>query len=486
MTPNISGNNDAQLVEWSLTGDRSAFATIVKRYQSLVCSITYNATGSLSLSEDLAQETFFAAWKQLADLREPARLRSWLCGITRFLVGKEFRQQGREPIHAAEALDAIQEPASLEISPAVAAVSREEEAILWRALERIPDTYREPLILFYREEKSVERVAAELELSEDAVRQRLSRGRKLLHEEVVAFVEGTLTRTAPGQSFSNAVLAMLPATSATSIGLGMAGKGTAAAKSGFLAAWIVPLAPFVGVLGGILSNWLSIRGACTARERRFQKLAFGALWTFVLVWALPGQFAVQALRQHYSWSIQLYYAVMTGFWWFYASVVAAFTVVFFRRVVAMRRYIEREPGAPENTGMPITFASKLGMVIGLYVACFSWLIWFAWRANDRLTAAITIGIMAVLGAWHFFQIRRHAEPAALRAAIGHVALLWGIIILILNLRMNQWMATFSGISVADFHRRLPEWAMPVATLTLLIWIGIVIAVTKPRRTIPRG
>jgi DNA-directed RNA polymerase specialized sigma24 family protein len=61
MIPKISGNSDAQLVEWSLTGNRTAFATIVKRYQSLVCSITYNATGSLSLSEDLAQETFFAA-----------------------------------------------------------------------------------------------------------------------------------------------------------------------------------------------------------------------------------------------------------------------------------------------------------------------------------------------------------------------------------------------------------------------------------------
>jgi hypothetical protein len=55
MTTKASGKSDAQLVEWSLTGDRAAFATIVKRYQS-VCSITCNATGSLSLSEDLAQE----------------------------------------------------------------------------------------------------------------------------------------------------------------------------------------------------------------------------------------------------------------------------------------------------------------------------------------------------------------------------------------------------------------------------------------------
>ena len=61
MTTKASGNSDAQLVEWTLAGDRAAFATIVKRYQSLVCSIAYNATGSLSLSEDLAQEAFFAA-----------------------------------------------------------------------------------------------------------------------------------------------------------------------------------------------------------------------------------------------------------------------------------------------------------------------------------------------------------------------------------------------------------------------------------------
>jgi len=81
---------------------------------------------------------------------------------------------------------------------------------LWRSLEKIPENYREPLVLFYREHRSIEQVAAELELSEDAVKQRLSRGRKLLQEEVQAFVENTLRRTAPGQVFSGAVLAALP------------------------------------------------------------------------------------------------------------------------------------------------------------------------------------------------------------------------------------------------------------------------------------
>jgi hypothetical protein len=113
--------------------------------------------------------------------------------------------------------------------PVEQTISREEEAILWHSLERIPEIYREPLVLFYREHQSVEAVAQNLELTEDAVKQRLSRGRKLLHEQVLAFVEGALERTRPGKAFTLNVVASLPllATVAKS-----ATAGATAAKSG--------------------------------------------------------------------------------------------------------------------------------------------------------------------------------------------------------------------------------------------------------------
>ena len=81
MNPELSF--DETLVQRSLAGDRSAFGAIVSRYQSLVAAIAYSAIGSLSRSEDLAQETFIEAWRQLASLREPGLLRAWLCGIAR-------------------------------------------------------------------------------------------------------------------------------------------------------------------------------------------------------------------------------------------------------------------------------------------------------------------------------------------------------------------------------------------------------------------
>src|SRR5271166_1957819 len=121
--------NDAELVAESLDGNRDAFRLIVERYQTLISSLAYCATGNVSQSEDLAQETFLSAWKQLAELRQPAKLRPWLCSITRFLISKEFRRLGREPIHAAEPLEAVDEWASPEPMPPDHVISEEEKAI---------------------------------------------------------------------------------------------------------------------------------------------------------------------------------------------------------------------------------------------------------------------------------------------------------------------------------------------------------------------
>ena len=47
----------------------------------MVCAVSYSSTRNWSLSEDVTQETFIAAWRQLGQLRETSRLRSWLVGI---------------------------------------------------------------------------------------------------------------------------------------------------------------------------------------------------------------------------------------------------------------------------------------------------------------------------------------------------------------------------------------------------------------------
>jgi RNA polymerase sigma factor (sigma-70 family) len=232
--------SDADLVAETLSGNRDAFGQIVQRYQTLIASLAYSATGNVCQSEDLAQETFVTAWKQLAELREPAKLRPWLCSITRFIISKQVRRQSHEPIHEAQSLDALDECTSPEPLPLAHAISQEELSLLWRSLERIPPAYREPLILFYREHQSIEAVAKGLGLSEDAVKQRLSRGRKFLQEQFMAFVAGALDQTRPAKTFALGVLAALPLAGVTAkaatVGTALAKHGSLATKttSGFL------------------------------------------------------------------------------------------------------------------------------------------------------------------------------------------------------------------------------------------------------------
>lgn len=283
--------SDAELVTSCLAGKRDAFARIVERYQRLLCSLAYAATGNVAESEDAAQETFVAAWCSLRDLREPEKLRPWLCGILRYKIGRLRRQYGRDAAVGAEPMEAAGEVEAEDVSVADKAMQAEEQAILWRALERVPVRYREPLVLYYRENRSIEHVACALELTEDAVKQRLARGRKMLQEQALAFVEGALARTTPGRAFTAGVIAMLPALApapvkAAGVGAAAVAQGSALAKTTGLAALLAFVA---GAVSAVMQLRIGLDQSRTPRERRaivvttagcfFGTLAFiGVLW----------------------------------------------------------------------------------------------------------------------------------------------------------------------------------------------------------------
>src|SRR5262245_32290362 len=63
--------SDADLWGRVRAGDSTAFETLVRRHQSLICSVAYSYCGDLALSEDVAQETFWAAWRDREQLAQP-------------------------------------------------------------------------------------------------------------------------------------------------------------------------------------------------------------------------------------------------------------------------------------------------------------------------------------------------------------------------------------------------------------------------------
>jgi RNA polymerase sigma factor (sigma-70 family) len=263
---------EIELLKASMQGDTIAFETIVKNYQSFICAITYSATGDVGKSEELAQETFLSAWKDLAQLKDLDKFRSWLSSIARNIIRNSFRSQKRDIISKAASMDQVEDAEIGDYGPTEKAITTEQQAVVRQALQQIPTKYREPLVLFYRQEQSIKEVAEQLELSEEAVKQRLSRGRNLLKEQIAAIVETTIRGTGPGTVFTAAVVAALPAiapqVASAAIGVAVA-KGSLMAKS----------APFISTMGWILGPVLGLAGAIVAiradlknasmRERKF-------------------------------------------------------------------------------------------------------------------------------------------------------------------------------------------------------------------------
>ncbi len=233
--PPSGGASDGELIAASRRGERAAFGKLVARYQDVVCTVSYSTTGDWPLSEDVAQDTFIAAWRQLGQLRETARLRPWLCGIARNLARKARKRGARERGHE-PADDELPAPSG---TPFEHTARAETEQVVRDALARIPDGYREALVLFYREGCSVREVADALGISEPAALQRLTRGRRHLADGVTDLVERSLRAPRRTRYLVGGVLAALPVIATASRVDASPHKGSTMLKFAFTAAALV-------------------------------------------------------------------------------------------------------------------------------------------------------------------------------------------------------------------------------------------------------
>ena len=285
--------DDTFLVMSSLGGDRDAFCEIVSRYQNLLCSLAYSSVGDIKHSEDIAQEVFVEAWKKLDSLLAPEKLKSWLCGILRFKLSHHRRKEEKQPLKDADEIESTDIHA-IDSELEDVAIHEQEQALLWRALDKMDDIYREPLILFYRENNSVEHVALELELSEDTAKQRLSRGRKLLQKSMVKYVEDALVKSKPGLGFTAGVLLAIsgiapPAKAAT------LGAGAVKTVSLFNVASILTLlVAFSGVISSLFGLKAVLVQSRTQRERQ-QAIKIVVLFMMSAVVLVSGMVALKML-----------------------------------------------------------------------------------------------------------------------------------------------------------------------------------------------
>lgn len=474
-----SNLNDMELVQYCLAGRTQAFEAIVEKYQALVQAVLYNATGDWSRSRDLAQETFIAAWKDLRSLREPERLKSWLCGIARNLANNAIRSSSRFIEQPLEQAGSLAQP---EAHPLEAILDREEERLVWEALHEIPDTYRETLILYYWEQQSAQQVAERLDLSEDTVKQRLSRGRKLLKSQVESMVEGVLSRVKPGRAFTVAVMAALPAALPTAASAGIAlaaAEGSTASKAAAgLALGGAFWGPLLGFAGAAFGVRQSIKSAKSPRERAFVirntwycvAYMIGFYGIMAVMGFLFSDSISRAFKQNFELSLTLAIILVGG-----SYSVGLIALIY--------RWNKRQIEIQKEEGIFVDYANILtsdqtvsksnvyGGIGGSLFGGFCWIFLYALLCSDWFSALIVIASALSLFYWSTDKILR--EPARYYpVAMVNMVITYVVSMGLVNWKWNEWMKIYrENITTNPLYDRSGDVSLTSINVLLTIIYG---------------
>lgn len=178
---------DGHIIRKCLNGDSAAFGFLVDKYKASVYAYVYSRLGNFHDAEDLAQEVFIKAYRNLRKLKSYDSFPAWLYSIASNLCKNRARVRSRRP--DAEFIE-DKDPDVLDNFSINS--YREERAFepLYEALDSLPDMYRQALTLRYLGGMSSREIARFVGASPTAIRKRLSRARSLLKKELLAAVEG--------------------------------------------------------------------------------------------------------------------------------------------------------------------------------------------------------------------------------------------------------------------------------------------------------
>ncbi len=230
-------------------GDTAAFGRIVTACQKGISAIALAITRDVAVSEDIAQDAFLSAWRHLHRLRNPRSFLPWLRQITRNLAHDHLRRRRNERRIDGDLDDILAVVADPAPDHAEQLARAEEEAIAADLIDELPEETREILLIYYREGQSSKQVADLLGMQDAAVRKRLSRARKSLHEGLLTRLGEFARATAPGIAFTSLVLAGLSMSQgAAAAGIGAAGATLASNAVATKASW------FTGLAGKLFSR----------------------------------------------------------------------------------------------------------------------------------------------------------------------------------------------------------------------------------------
>ena len=168
-------NNSSQqeLISACRRGDKIAHGLMIEQYSMYIFAICYGILGSAPDAEDMTQEVFLKCYLSIGALRDDEQFRAWIGRIARNLCIDFLRRRKQNTC----CLDDLPEQAHPD-------VFKPEYQDLHQALQRMPEAYRLPLVLYYLDGQDTHQIAQTLGLSVDGVHTRLSRARRELRKQL--------------------------------------------------------------------------------------------------------------------------------------------------------------------------------------------------------------------------------------------------------------------------------------------------------------
>jgi RNA polymerase sigma-70 factor (ECF subfamily) len=175
MTPDA----DADLVRAAQRGDRDAFGALVSRHASSMLSLTARMLGPGPDAEDVAQETFVAAYRSLARFQSDARFKTWLYRIAVNKCTDALRaRRSTVPLEQDDAGFVWDTPD--DNTPHRTLEQRELAGEIERGIQALPQLYRESFVLRHLEGLDYDEMSAILGVHRDTIKMRVYKARTLL------------------------------------------------------------------------------------------------------------------------------------------------------------------------------------------------------------------------------------------------------------------------------------------------------------------
>lgn len=178
----VSDEADQAAMERLRQGDDLALNDLMTRWRRPILAYLYRTIDDYETAADLTQEVFVRLYRSRKKYRAGDRFSAYIFTIAANQAKNHFRWKKRHP--ETELSDAIAGATSSTDTPATTLETAEQAVEIKTAVQRLPEKFRTPVILFHFNDLPQSEIAKILSCSEKAVEARLYRARKMMRQNL--------------------------------------------------------------------------------------------------------------------------------------------------------------------------------------------------------------------------------------------------------------------------------------------------------------